>query len=207
MSYSSRLIEQAVEALASLPGIGRKTALRLALHLVKQPPEKTETLTQALLRMRREICECSICHNISDTQVCAICADARRDRTIICVVEGIRDVMAIEETGQYRGLYHVLGGLISPIEGVGPSDLHIDSLLERVQREGVEEVLLALSPTIEGDTTQHYIARRLAGKPLQLTTIARGVAFGGELEYADELTLGRSIVGRLPLQMESGEEQ
>lgn len=207
MSYSSRLIEEAVEVLASLPGIGRKTALRLALHLVKQPAEKTEAFAQALLRMRREICECNICHNISDTQVCAICADARRDRTIICVVEGIRDVMAIEETGQYRGLYHVLGGLISPIEGVGPADLHIDSLLARVRQGEVEEVLLALSPTIEGDTTQHYIARRLAGLPLQLTTIARGVAFGGELEYADELTLGRSIVGRLPLQMEPGEEQ
>ena len=205
MSYSSKLIEQAVEALAALPGIGRKTALRLALHLVKQPPEHTEAFAQALLTMRREIRECSVCHNISDTEVCSICADARRDRSIICVVEGIRDVMAIEDTGQYRGLYHVLGGLISPIEGVGPADLQIESLEQRVGEGEVKEVLLALSPTIEGDTTQHYIARRLADRGVRLTTIARGVSFGGELEYADELTLGRSIVGRLPLQTRFGE--
>ncbi len=192
-------------ALANLPGIGPKTALRLVLHLVKQQPEQTEALAQALLQMRRQIRSCRICHNISDTEVCSICADKRRDTSIICVVEGIRDVMAIEETGQYRGLYHVLGGLISPIEGIGPSDLHIDSLESRVAQPEVEEVLMALSPTIEGETTQHYLARRLSSFSVRLTTIARGVSFGGELEYADELTLGRSIVGRLPLQWGEGQ--
>jgi len=198
MNFSSKLIEQAVDAFASMPGIGRKTALRLVLHLIKEEPGKTERFVEAVGQMRSQIRDCSLCHNISDEAVCSICSDPRRDGGTVCVVEGIRDLMAIEDTGQYRGRYHVLGGVISPIEGVGPEDLHFDTLLDRIKEEEVQEVILAISPTIEGDTTMFYLARLLADYPVRLSTIARGVAFGGDLEYADELTLGRSIVARIP---------
>jgi recombination protein RecR len=198
MNFSSRLIEEAVDAFASLPGIGRKTALRLVLHLIGQEPERSEQFADAVVRMRRGIKSCEICHNLSDERICSICADKRRDQSLVCVVESIRDVMAIEETGQYRGLYHVLGGVISPIEGVGPADLYIDSLAERVGEGVIKEVIMAISPTIEGDTTIYYISKKLRDQEVKVSTIARGVSFGGELEYADELTLGRSIVARTP---------
>ncbi len=204
MKYSSKLIEQAVEAFAGLPGIGRKTALRLVLHLIKQDPESTELFSEALSNMRQHIKTCSRCHNISDEQVCQICMDKMRDQQLICVVETIRDVMAIEDTGQYRGLYHVLGGVISPIEGIGPADLNIESLVERIKPGEVKEVIMAISPTIEGDTTAFYLARQLQGYQVELSNIARGVSFGGELEYADELTLARSISGRIPYQSRTG---
>lgn len=200
MEFSSKLLEEAVQAFSNLPGIGKKTALRLVLHLVNQDKPVTEQFASALLKMRRNIQHCTICHNISDREICAICADNRRDKSVICVVESIRDVMAIEDTSQYRGLYHVLGGVISPIEGIGPSDLNIDSLLQRIQEGGVKEVIMAISPTIEGDTTIFYISKKLADLDVKVSTIARGVSFGGELEYADELTLGRSIVARVPYQ-------
>ncbi len=198
MNFSSKLIEEAVNAFATLPGIGRKTALRLVLHLVDQPLEHSEQFADALLQLRRGIKQCERCHNLSDERRCVICADKRRDQSVICVVESIRDVMAIEETGQYRGLYHVLGGVISPIEGVGPGDLNIDTLTQRVADGEVKEIIMAISPTIEGDTTIFYLSKQLRDREVKISTIARGVSFGGELEYADELTLGRSIVGRIP---------
>jgi len=198
MTFSSKLIEKAVEAFSSLPGIGRKSALRLVLHLLKQDKSTTEQFTAALIAMREGIRECRICHNLADEEICQICSDARRDRSIVCVVENIRDLMAIEDTSQYRGLYHVLGGIISPIEGVGPGDLHIESLEERVKKGEIHEVIMAISPTIEGETTIYYISKKLQPSGVQLSAIARGVAFGGDLEYADELTLGRSIVARVP---------
>lgn len=201
MNFSSKLIEQSVEAFASLPGIGRKTALRLTLHLVGKAPEVTEQFTEAIVKMRRNIQHCTICHNLSDEPVCNVCADKRRDRSLVCVVESIRDVMAIEDTAQYRGLYHVLGGLINPLEGIGPSELTIDSLLHRVAEGEVREIILAISPTIEGDTTMFYITKKLKGSPVSVSSIARGVSFGGELEYADEVTLGRSIVARVPYKL------
>ncbi|MBK8562549.1 MAG: recombination protein RecR [Saprospiraceae bacterium] len=203
MNFSSKLIEQSVEAFASLPGIGRKTALRLTLHLVGKSPEVTEQFTEAISKMRRSIQHCTICHNLSDEPICNVCADKRRDRSLICVVESIRDVMAIEDTSQYRGLYHVLGGLINPLEGIGPSELTIDSLLHRIAVSDSEakEVILAISPTIEGDTTMFYITKKLKGSPVKVSSIARGVSFGGELEYADEVTLGRSIVARVPYKL------
>lgn len=198
MTFSSKLIEKAVEAFSSLPGIGRKSALRLVLHLLKQEKSATEQFTSALIAMREGIRECRICHNLADEEICQICSDARRDRSIVCVVENIRDLMAIEDTSQYRGLYHVLGGVISPIEGIGPGDLHIESLEERVRQGEIHEVIMAISPTIEGETTIYYISKKLQPSGVQLSAIARGVAFGGDLEYADELTLGRSIVARVP---------
>ncbi|MCG8329255.1 MAG: recombination mediator RecR [Chitinophagales bacterium] len=198
MNFSSKLIEEAVQAFASLPGIGKKTALRLVLHLTQQPVEHTEQFAEAILKMRKGIKECERCHNISDQQVCAICMDQQRDHTTICVVESIRDIMAIESTGQYRGLYHVLGGVISPIEGIGPSELNIDSLADRIEKGTVKEIIMAISPTIEGDTTIFYIAKKLKNTAASISTIARGISFGGELEYADELTLGRSIATRMP---------
>lgn len=203
MNFSSKLIENAVEAFASLPGIGRKTALRLTLHLVGKSGEHTEQFTEAIMKMRRHIQHCSICHNLSDEPVCAVCADVRRDRSLVCVVESIRDVMAIEDTSQYRGLYHVLGGLINPLEGIGPGELTIDSLLHRVAQGEAREVILAISPTIEGDTTMFYITKKLKDTGVKVTSIARGVSFGGELEYADEVTLGRSIVARVPYRLGS----
>lgn len=198
MTFSSKLIEKAVEAFASLPGIGRKSALRLVLHLLKQDKSTTEQFTAALTAMREGIRECRVCHNLADSEMCQICADARRDRSLVCVVESIRDLMAIEETSQYRGLYHVLGGVISPIEGIGPSDLHIETLEERVKQGEIREVIMAISPTIEGETTIYYISKKLRPLGVQVSAIARGVSFGGDLEYADEVTLGRSIVARVP---------
>ncbi len=198
MTFSSRLIEKAVEAFASLPGIGRKTAFRLVLHLLKQDKTVTLQFTDALVRMREGIRECRICHNLADQEVCQLCADTRRDRSLVCVVESVRDLMAIEETSQYHGLYHVLGGIISPIEGVGPGDLQIESLLLRVREQEVKEIIMAISPTIEGETTIYYLSKKLQPLGVQVSAIARGVSFGGDLEYADELTLGRSIVARVP---------
>ena len=198
MNFSSKHIEEAVNAFAGLPGIGKKTALRLVLHLVSQPTEISEQFAGAIVKMRRNIKECERCHNISDDRLCAICADRSRDQSLVCVVEGIRDVMAIEGTGQYRGLYHILGGVISPIEGIGPADLNIDSLVQRVQAGDAREVIMAISPTIEGETTIFYLSKKLRDSGVQVSTIARGISFGGDLEYADELTLGRSIVARVP---------
>ncbi len=196
MNFPSKLIENAVEELAKLPGIGRKTALRLVLHLLKEETTETQSLSEALVKMREDITYCKNCHNISDTEICNICANPLRDRNMLCVVSDIRDVIAIENTGQYKGLYHVLGGVISPIEGIGPSDLTIGSLVERMADSEVKEVLLAISPTMEGDTTAFYITRKLRDFKVRITTIARGVPVGGELEYTDEITLGRSIIER-----------
>lgn len=196
MNFPSKLIENAVEELAKLPGIGRKTALRLALHLLKEESEQTFLLAEAIIKMRAEVKHCKQCHNISDTDICDICTNPLRERSLLCVVSDIRDVIAIENTGQYKGLYHVLGGVISPIDGVGPSDLHIESLLERLPGSEVKEVLLAISPTMEGDTTAFYLTRKLRDQQVRITSIARGVPVGGELEYTDEITLGRSIVER-----------
>ncbi|QMU28901.1 recombination mediator RecR [Adhaeribacter radiodurans] len=196
MNFPSKLIESAVDELAKLPGIGRKTALRLVLHLLKSETEETTDLADALTKMRNDITYCEQCHNISDTEVCSICANPLRDQTSLCVVSDIRDVIAIENTAQYKGLYHVLGGVISPIEGIGPSDLNITSLIERIPGSEVKEIILAISPTMEGDTTSFYITRKLRELGVKITTIARGVPVGGELEYTDEITLGRSIVER-----------
>jgi len=198
MNFSSKLIEDAVEAFAALPGIGRRTALRLVLHLVSQDKDKTMVLSQTLSKMRSNIRDCDNCHNLSDDKICTVCADIRRDKGIICVVESIRDVMAIEETQQYRGLYHVLGGVINPIEGIGPDKLNVETLMQRAAKEEVKEIIMAISPTIEGDTTIFYLTKNLKDFDVRVSTIARGVSFGGELEYADELTLGRSIVARVP---------
>jgi recombination protein RecR len=200
MNFSSKLLEEAVNAFASLPGIGKKTALRLVLHLVTREVETVDQFGDAIVKMRREIKSCKVCHNLSDEELCNICRDQRRDQQVICVVESIRDVMAIEDTGQYRGMYHVLGGVISPLEGVGPGELTIDSLEQRLASGETKEVVMAISPTIEGETTIFYISKRLKDLDLKISTIARGVSFGGELEYADELTLGRSIVARVPYQ-------
>ena len=195
--YPSRLLENAVSQFSRLPGIGRKTALRLVLHLLRQDTEDVELLAAALTTMKREVKRCSVCHNISDQDVCPVCSDPRRDQTTVCVVENIQDVMAIENTQQFHGLYHVLGGVISPMDGIGPSDLEIQSLVERVGEGTIKEVILALSPTMEGDTTNFYILRKLAPfSDLRITVIARGVSVGDELEYTDEVTLGRSILNR-----------
>lgn len=201
MNYPSRLIEEAVAEISRLPGIGKKTALRLALHLLKRDEEQTRSLSDALLNMRTKTTYCTRCHNIADDVLCNICSNNKRDQTTICVVVDTRDVLAIESTNQYRGLYHVLGGIISPLEGIGPSDLEIDSLMARLgEREGdeaVQEVILALSPTMEGDTTAFYLQKRLKPIGVKISTIARGIPIGGDLEYADEITLGRSIVSRV----------
>jgi len=195
--YPSKLLENAVSQFSQLPGIGRKTALRLVLHLLRQDTEDVERLASALTTMKREVKHCRVCHNISDLEICPICNNPRRDRKTVCVVENIQDVMAIENTQQYHGLYHVLGGVISPMDGIGPGDIEINSLVERVGQENVEEVILALSPTMEGDTTNFYLFRKLAPyKDLRITVIARGVSVGDELEYTDEVTLGRSILNR-----------
>ncbi len=196
--YPSQLLERAVSEFAKLPGIGRKTALRLVLHLLRQPTEDVEGFASAVSRMKQEVRYCRVCHNISDEEVCPICSDHRRDGSVICVVENIQDVMAVENTQQFHGLYHVLGGIISPMDGIGPGDLQIDSLVERVKAGGIEEVILALSSTMEGDTTNFYISRRLADTNVRLSVIARGISVGNELEYTDEVTLGRSILNRTP---------
>ena len=198
MDFPSKLIEEAVNQISKLPGIGKKTALRLALHLIKDRPENTFALTEALNNLRSRIRFCSSCNNISDNEICHICSSHKRERSIICVVEDTRDVMAIENTAQYTGMYHVLGGVISPINGVGPADLKIESLIHRLNNgdSQVKEVILALSPTMEGDTTAFYINKRIKDLPLKISVIARVVPVGGDLEYADEITLGRSILGR-----------
>lgn len=197
MNYPSKLIENAVNEISKLPGIGKKTALRLVLHLLKREEETSLALAESITQLRTQIQYCRHCHNISDADVCAICANAMRDRSLVCVVEDTRDVLAIENTSQYKGLYHVLGGIISPIEGVGPNDLHIDSLVRRIPESGIKEVILALSPTMEGDTTAFYLTKKLKPFSLKISTIARGIPIGGELEYADEITLGRSIMTRV----------
>lgn len=191
-------MEDAVKAFTTLPGVGKKTALRLALHLIHQPEDQVTFFSNAIINMRKNIKHCQVCFNLSDDLICGICKDKSRLKKLICVVESVRDVMAIEDTNQYRGTYHVLGGIISPLEGIGPSALHIDELVNRVAGEEVEEVIMAISPTIEGETTLFYISRQLQPFQVKISTIARGVAFGGELEYADELTLGRSILSRVP---------
>ena len=196
--YPSALLEKAVSEFAKLPGIGRKTAMRLVLHLLRQDTATVEALGQSLITLKHEVKYCRVCHNISDTDLCQICASPTRDSSLVCVVENIRDVMAVENTQQYRGLYHVLGGVISPMDGVGPSELQIDSLVARVEAGGIDEIILALSPTMEGDTTNFYIYRKLAHTGVKLTVIARGISVGDELEYTDEVTLGRSIMARVP---------
>lgn len=193
-------MERAVESFSQLPGVGRKTALRLVLHLLRQPLEDVDSFTDAVTRVRHDVKYCKVCHNISDTDICSICSDPRRDGSVVCVVENIQDVMAIENTQQYHGLYHVLGGIISPMDGIGPHDLSIDSLVERIDEGGVKEVILALASTIEGDTTNFYISRKLKDKDVKLSIIARGISVGDELEYTDEVTLGRSILNRTPFQ-------
>ena len=196
-TYPSTLLENAVDELSALPGVGRKTALRLSLYLLRREPEYAERLGSALQALRRDVKYCRTCHNICDTDLCDICADTSRDRSTVCVVENVKDVMTVENTAQFRGLYHVLGGIISPIDGIGPADLEIDSLVKRVAEGEVREVVLALSTTMEGDTTNFFIYRKLSAYPVRVTVIARGVSIGDELEYADEVTLGRSILNRV----------
>lgn len=199
-SYNSVLLETAVAELGKLPGIGHKTALRLALHLLRKEPEITYALGNALIDMRKGVTYCPVCHNISEGGICPICSSANRDSSIVCVVENVKDVLAIERTNEHHGLYHVLGGLISPLDGIAPSDLEIDSLVKRVETGGIEEVILALSPTMEGDTTNFYIFRKLSSLNVKVSVLARGVSIGNELEYTDELTLGRSILNRTPFE-------
>jgi recombination protein RecR len=200
MEFSSKLLEQAVNEVSQLPGIGKRSALRLVLHLLKQPKEQTVFLTSALTNLREEVKFCSSCHNISDHEICEICANPARDKTLICVVEDVRDVMAIENTNQFRGIYHVLGGKISPMDGIGPSQLKIASLIEKVKQGAVKEIVFALSATMEGDTTNFYIYKNIKTFDVITSTIARGIAVGDELEYADEVTLGRSILQRVPFE-------
>ena len=200
MEFSSKLLENAVDEMSQFPGIGKRTALRLMLHLLKQPKEQTQRLTSSLSNMREKINFCDNCHNISDSKVCELCANPNRDSQLICVVEDIRDVMAIENTSQYRGLYHVLGGKISPMDGIGPGDLNIPTLVEKVKEGNVREIIFAFSSTMEGDTTNFYIYKQLEAFDIITTTIARGVSVGDELEYADEVTLGRSIMHRIPFE-------
>lgn len=197
-SYNSQLLDNAVAELGKLPGIGRKTALRLALHLLRQPEPESVALGESIINLRKNIRYCTTCHNISEKETCEICADRSRDSSIICVVENVKDLLTIESTREHKGLYHVLGGLISPLDGISPSDLEIQSLTERVAAGGVKEVILALSPTMEGDTTNFYISRKLAPYDVEISMLARGVSLGNDLEYTDELTLGRSIVNRVP---------
>ena len=196
--YPSILLEQAVNQMASLPGVGRRTALRLVLHLLRQSDQYVESFASSFTRLKKEVLYCRECHNISDSELCPICASTRRDRTTVCVVENVQDVMSIENTGQYNGVYHVLGGIISPMEGIGPKDIEIDSLVERLSKGEIQEVILALPTTMEGDTTNFYIFRRIqnANLDVKLSQIARGVAVGNQIEYTDEITLGRSIVNR-----------
>lgn len=194
--YPSVLLEDAVNEFAKLPGVGRKTALRFVLHLLRQDSTVAENFGNAVLRLRKDIKYCSVCHNISDTEVCSLCADTERDASTICVVENVKEVMVVENTRQFRGLYHVLGGIISPMDGIGPNDLQIESLVERVKSGEVKEVILALSTTMEGDTTNFYIFRKLAPYDVKISIIARGISIGDEIEYTDEITLGRSIVNR-----------
>lgn len=196
-SFNSRLLDNVVAELAKLPGIGNKTALRLALHLLRQDKETALALGSSIIEMRENIRYCKICHNISEDEICPICSDRRRDRSTVCVVENVKDVITVEATHEFHGLYHVLGGLISPLDGIGPADLEIESLVDRVRDQDIKEIILALSPTMEGDTTNFYIYRKLEDSPVKITMLARGLSIGNELEYADELTLGRSIQNRM----------
>ena len=198
--YPSQLLERAVEAFSQLPGVGRKTALRLVLHLLRQSTEDVDSFTDAVIRVKHDVKYCKVCHNISDNEVCSICSDPRRDSSVVCVVENIQDVMAIENTQQFHGLYHVLGGIISPMDGIGPHDLEIESLVERIEEGTVKEIILALASTMEGDTTNFYISRKLKDTGVKLSVIARGISVGDELEYTDEVTLGRSILNRTPFE-------
>ena len=200
MQFSSQLLENAVNEFAKLPGIGKKTALRLVLHLIKQDINEVENFSETIAKMRNEIKFCSRCYNISDTDICKICSNTMRQQHLLCVVENIRDVIAIESTQQFNGLYHVLGGVISPLDGIGPEQLTISPLIQRIKNDSVEEVIFALSPNIQGDTTIYYIGRKLKEITVKITTIARGIAFGGELEYADEMTLAKSISNRIPVE-------
>lgn len=200
MNFSSTLLENAVNEFAKLPGIGKKTALRLVLHLLKQEPQQVLLFSETIATMRNKVQFCSRCNNVSDSQICNICANPLRRQSVICVVENIRDVMAIEATQQYNGTYHVLGGVISPLDGIGPDQLNIDMLLERIKNEEVEEIIFALNPNIQGDTTLYYIQKKIGDHPVKISTIARGIAFGGELEYADEFTLARSLQNRMPVE-------
>jgi recombination protein RecR len=199
MQFSSSLLENAVNEFAKLPGIGKKTALRMVLHLLKHDEETTENFSETIIRMRRDIKFCQRCHNVSDADICSICSNSFRNHRLICVVETIRDVIAIENTQQFSGTYHILGGVISPLDGIGPDQLHIESLVQRIGKEQTEELIFALSPNIQGDTTIYYIQKKIKDINCNITTIARGIAFGGELEYADELTLGRSLQNRMPV--------
>ena len=203
--YSSDLFRRAVDEFSKLPGVGRKTAVRLVLHILRLDKDVVDGFADAIKELRHEIKYCSVCHNISDTEVCDICSDEKRDKSTVCVVENIQDVMAIEATTQYHGLYHVLGGVISPMEGVGPTDLEIESLVNRVAEGGVTEVILALSSTVEGDTTNFFISRKLAKYDVRLTVLARGLSMNDELQYTDEITLGRSIVNRVEYKVNSGQ--
>lgn len=196
--FTSSLLEEAVTELSRLPGVGRKTALRLALHLLRRDERETDNLSRALSRLRHEVRYCRQCHNISETELCPVCSSPLRDSRIVCVVENVKDVMSIENTSSFNGVYHVLGGLISPVDGIGPDSLEIASLVERVAAGGVDEIILALSATMEGDTTNYYIFRRLASLPVRITQLARGVSVGNEIEYTDEITLGRSLINRIP---------
>ena len=200
MQFSSILVENAVNEFAKLPGVGKKTALRLVLHLLKQNEVTVRELGESIIKMRNEIKFCQRCHNIADADICSICANSMRKQEMICVVENIRDVISIESTQQFNGTYHVLGGIISPLDGIGPDQLNIQSLIGRVNKENILEIIFALSPNIQGDTTIYYIQKKLHPSPVKITTIARGIAFGGELEYADEMTLARSIANRLPIE-------
>lgn len=198
MNFSSKTIENAVQALSGFPGVGSRSALRMVMHLLKRPPEETENLAVVLQKLKTELMECSVCCNISDTPVCNICSNHHRDRHLVCVVEDMQDVMAIENTGQFNGLYHVLGGLISPVDGIGPEMLSISQLISRLEAEPAEEIVMALNANIEGDTTAFYLARKLQPFNIRVTTISKGISIGSELEYADEITLGRSLTGRVP---------
>ncbi|MFZ1751642.1 MAG: recombination mediator RecR [Saprospiraceae bacterium] len=203
MNFSSKILEESVNALSSLPGVGKKSALRLALHLAQDTTLKASKISSALVRLNTDICKCQVCCNISDDVTCEICKSTTRRLSSICIVETARDVMAIEDTNQFKGRYHVLGGVISPLEGIGPGDLSIDLLIDRVKTEQIEEIIMAISPTIEGETTIYYISKLLQDLDVKVSIIARGVSFGGDLEYADELTLGRSIVSRIPYKVQS----
>ncbi len=198
MNFSSKTVENAVEALSGFPGVGKRSALRMVMHLLKRPKDEAETLAKAITRLKTELMQCTVCCNISDTEVCNICSSHNRNKRLICVVEDMQDVMAIESTAQFSGLYHVLGGLISPVDGIGPDMLNIDPLIERVNEQETDEIIIALNANIEGDTTSFYLARKLQPFKIRITTISKGIAVGGELEYADEITLGRSILNRVP---------
>lgn len=200
MQFSSSLLENAVNEFAKLPGIGKKTALRLVLHLLKQDSKEVNHFSDVIAKMRTEIRFCQRCYNVADGDICSICSNSLRKQEMICIVESIRDVIAIESTQQFNGVYHVLGGVISPLDGIGPDQLNIDPLVQRVEKEKTEELIFALNPNIQGDTTIYYIQKKIKDKPVRITTIARGIAFGGELEYADEMTLGRSLQNRLPVE-------